>query len=384
MKELIYLDYNSTTPIDPRVLDTMMPFLKDQYANAASNHAFGVAINQEIKNARASVAQLIGSEDNEIVFTSGATEAINMAIKGVAENYCDRGKHIITATTEHPAVLDTCEHLQKKGFELSYLEVDSNGLISIDDLKNQLRSDTILVCTMMVNNETGVMQPIREIAQFTHENGSFFMTDATQAVGKAPIDVREIDIDLMAFSAHKFYGPKGVGALFVRNKRPYKVKPEALLHGGGHERALRSGTLNVPGIVGLGAASALSLSEMQSDMKRISQLRDYLEELLLAIPGSKINGSQSNRLYNITNIRFANTDADAIMAGLDQIALSNGSACSSTKVEPSHVLVAMGLSTQEAYSSLRISLGRFTSKEDINKASKQIQNVVESLRAMHV
>lgn len=384
MKNFIYLDYNSTTPIDPRVLDKMMPFLKDQYANAASNHGFGIEINQEVNKARTNVAQLIGSDDNEIIFTSGATEAINMSIKGVAEKYCDKGKHIITATTEHPAVLDTCDHLQKKGFEVSYLGVDNNGFISIDDLKKQLRPDTILVCIMIANNETGVIQPIREISKITHKNGSFFMTDATQAIGKIPVDVREMDIDLMAFSAHKFCGPKGVGALFVRNKRPYKVKPEALLHGGGHERALRSGTLNVPGIVGLGAASALSLSEMQSDMKRISQLRDYLEGLLLAIPGSKINGSQNDRLHNITNIRFANTDADAIMAGLDRIALSNGSACSSTKVEPSHVLMAMGLSAQEAYSSLRISLGRFTSKEDITETCKQIQRVVENLRAMYV
>lgn len=368
--------------MDPRVLEAMMPFLKNQYANAASNHGFGVEANQAVKQARANIAQLIGSDDNEIIFTSGATEAINLAIKGVAEKYQDKGKHIITFTTEHPAVLDSCSHLEKQGFEVTYLSVEPSGLIDLHQLKSEIRKDTILVSVMMVNNETGVIQPIEQIAQIAHEAGAFFMTDATQAIGKTPVNVRAMDIDLMAFSGHKFYGPKGVGALFVRNKRPFKVKLEALVHGGGHERAMRSGTLNVPGIVGLGKAATLSMAQMNSDSERITLLRNRLEEELLKIPDSQINGSRVHRLYNVSNIRFKNADADAIMAGVKNIAMSNGSACSSTKVEPSHVLMAMGLSTQDAYSSLRISLGRFSTEQDIEGLLRQLLPLIEELRAM--
>lgn len=382
MKELIYLDNNATTPMDPRVLEAMMPFLKNQYANAASNHGFGVEANQAVKQARADIAQLIGSDDNEIIFTSGATEAVNLAIKGVAEKYQDKGKHIITVTTEHPAVLDSCSYLERQGFEVTYLSVEPSGIIDLHQLKSEIRQDTILVSVMMVNNETGIIQPIERIAQIAHEAGAFFMTDATQAIGKTPVNVRTMDIDLMAFSGHKFYGPKGVGALFVRSKRPFKVKLEALVHGGGHERTMRSGTLNVPGIVGLGKAATLSMAQMNSDCERISMLRNRLEEELLKIPDSQINGIREHRLYNVSNVRLKNADADAVMAGLKNIAMSNGSACSSTKVEPSHVLMAMGLSTQDAYSSLRISLGRFSTEQDIEGLLRQLVPLIEELRAM--
>jgi cysteine desulfurase len=376
---MIYLDNNATTPLDSRVLEVMMPFLTTQFGNASSNHAFGVSINQHIKNARENVADLLNCDPSEIIFTSGATEAINLAIKGVAKECKKRGSHIITVTTEHPAVLDTCKSLEEE-FNVTYLQVQNDGLLDLQTLKNAITSETILISVMMVNNETGVIQPIKEIASIAHDHDIFFMTDATQGAGKLNINVRELDIDLLAISAHKFYGPKGIGALYVRNKRPFKVKLPALLHGGGHERDMRSGTLNVPGIVGLGEAARIAKIEMLNDTNRIKQLRNLLENELLKIDASFINGNKENRLYNVSNICFEGADADAVIAGIDNIMISNGSACSTNKVEPSHVLTAMGLSNENAYSSLRLSLGRLTTDEEIEEVLKILPILINSLR----
>ncbi|MBX9450188.1 MAG: cysteine desulfurase [Taibaiella sp.] len=353
----IYLDNNATTPVDPRVLEAMMPFLTSAYGNAASNHIFGVQINQQVKEARGHMADLLGCDATEVIFTSGATEAINLAIKGVAKEYKSKGNHIITVTTEHPAVLDTCKSLEADGYEITYLPVQRDGLIELETLAAAIKPETILISAMMVNNETGVIQPIKEIAALAHEKDIFFMTDATQAIGKLPINVQELGIDLLACSGHKFYGPKGVGGLYVRSKRPFKVKLPALLHGGGHERGMRSGTLNVPGIVGLGEAAKIAKAEMEVDALRIGSLRDRLENELLQLDNSFVNGNKNHRLYNVCNICLEGIDADAVIAGLDEVMISNGSACSSTKVEPSHVLSAMGLTDEQCYASLRLSLG---------------------------
>lgn len=392
---MIYLDNNATTRIDPRVLDTMMPFLTDNFANAASTHPFGVSASEAVKQARQQVADLLSCEAHELVFTSGATEAINLAIKGVAERYAHRGRHIVTVQTEHKAVLDVCAYLETRGFEVTYLPVQPDrsvgaGLLNLDDVKAAIRPDTVLVSVMLVNNETGVIQPIREIAALAHEAGALFMTDATQAVGKLPINVDGADIDLLAFAAHKFYGPKGVGGLFVRQRRPNKVRVEALLHGGGHERGLRSGTLNVPDIVGLGKAAELarigmtdaSETQPESETQRIRSLRDRLEAELLTIPGTRVNGNREQRLYNTTNIYFENCDSDALIMGLDGIAVSNGSACTAASIDPSHVLLALGLSDTEAFSCLRFSLGRFTTDADITTTIEAVKGVVEELRAL--
>ena len=379
---MIYLDNNATTRIDPCVLETMMPFLTDNFANAASTHPFGVSASDGVKQARQQVADLLGCETHELVFTSGATEAINLAIKGVTETYNSTRKHIVTVQTEHRAVLDVCQYLESRGFEVTYLPVQPDGLLDMDTVKAAIRPDTLLVSVMLVNNETGVIQPVQEIAQLAHDAGALFMTDATQAVGKLPIDVDNLNIDLLAFSAHKLYGPKGAGGLFIRQRRPNKVKLEALLHGGGHERGLRSGTLNVPGIVGLGKAAELSRLEMVRDRQRIGQLRDQLETALLTIPGTRINGGTENRLYNTTNIYFENCDSDALIMGLENIAVSNGSACTASSIDPSHVLLAMGLTETEAFSCLRFSLGRFTTEADVLAAVESVKGVVEELRAL--
>lgn len=304
MDKFIFLDNNSTTKIDSRVLEAMMPYLTDDFANASSTHAFGLKENEAVKKSRSQIAQLINSENHEIIFTSGATEAINLAIKGVAENYKDKGKHIVTASTEHPAVLDTCKYLEKKGYEVTYLSVKKDGLLDLDVVKDSIRDDTILVSIMYVNNEIGVIQPIKEISEIAHSRRSLFMTDGTQAIGKLPIDVNTLGIDLMSFSAHKFYGPKGIGALYKRSKRPYKVKLEALLHGGGHEGGFRSGTLNVPGIIGFGKAAEIANREIEKDKNKIQELRDYLETQLLKIENTFLNGNADKRLYNVTNICF--------------------------------------------------------------------------------
>lgn len=383
-EEIVYLDNNATTPLDHRVLDAMMPFLTKSYGNASSNHIAGIEANRAAKTAREKVANLIGSDSGEVIFTSGATEAINTAIKGIAERYKEKGSHIVTVVTEHPAVLDACQYLESTGIEVTYLPVDQYGLVDLQEVGQVIRQDTILVSVMFVNNETGVMQPIQKIAELAHQKGTLFMTDATQAVGKIPVDVREMNIDIMAFSGHKFYGPKGIGGLYLRSKRPFKVKLGALIHGGGHERGIRSGTLNVPGIVGLGTAAEIAIQEMKADENRVGALRDQLEQTFLNMPDAMLNGHPTERLYNVSNICFKGADADAIIAGLENIAVSNGSACSSTKVEPSHVLSAMGLGEQDAYSSLRFSLGRFSCHSDIEDCLNEISKLVENLRKMKV
>jgi len=372
--QISYLDYNSTTPIDPRVLEAMLPFLKDNFANPSSTHRFGQTINEKVKQARKQIADFIIAESNELIFTSGATEAINIAIKGVAENYSNKGKHIITVSTEHKAVLDTCKDLERKGFEITYLLVHSNGLIDLDELKQAVRPDTILVSVMYVNNETGVIQPIKEIASIAHEKGALFMTDATQAVGKIGIDVDDLDIDLLCFSGHKIYAPKGIGALYLR-QRGNKVKLTPQIHGGGHEQGLRSGTLNVPGIIALSKAFEIANQEMVQNQKTISELRDSLETELLRLPNTSLNGGSKNRIYNTTNICFEGQDANVLIGRMKNIAVSNGSACSSAVVEPSHVLKAMGLSNEDAFASLRFSLGKYNTVEDIKTVINKIKEL---------
>ena len=385
---VIYLDNNATTQIDKRVLDAMMPFLTNEFANANSTHQFGVHAYEAVKSARIQVSELIGAEPHEIVFTSGSTEAINLAIKGVAENYYSKGKHIVTVATEHSAVLDTCQYLETKGFEVTYLTVKSDGLIDLDELKTVLRDDTILVSAMLANNETGVILPLKEIAELAHNVGAFLMSDATQAVGKIPANVDELGIDLLCLSGHKLYGPKGVGALYVR-QRMNRVKIPALLHGGGHERGVRSGTLNVPGIVGLGEACGIAKLELPKNAESIGTLRNYLETELLKIEGTSVNGNTSTRLFNTLNVLFRGADSDAIIMGLSNpennlplIAVSNGSACTSASIEPSHVLTAMGLDEVAAFSSIRFSVGKFNTKKEIDIVIDAVKNVVSSLRSM--
>jgi cysteine desulfurase len=385
---IIYLDNNATTQIDEQVLEAMLPFLTNNFANASSTHLFGVEAYNAVKEARFKVAEIIGAEPNEIIFTSGATEAINLAIKGVAESYSSKGKHIITVTTEHSAVLDTCKHLESKGYEITYLPVKSDGIVDLKDLKDALRPDTILVTVMYVNNETGVIQPIKEIAELTHSVEAVFMSDCTQAVGKIALNVDELGIDLMCFSGHKIYAPKGVGALYVR-QRLNRVKIPALLHGGGHERGMRSGTLNVPGIVALGKACEIAQKELTKYSEYIKNLRDYLEAELLKIPNSKVNGSLKDRLYNVSNICFKGADSEAIILGLSNpdnetplIAVSNGSACTSASIEPSHVLTAMGLDEVDAFSSIRFSIAKFNTQKEMDIVIDSVKNVVSSLRLM--
>lgn len=373
--QILYFDCNATTPVDKRVLNSMLPFLTENYANASSSHLFGISVNEAVKKARVQVADFIGAEDNEIMYTSGATEAINIAIKGVAENYSSKGEHIITVSTEHYAVLDTCKYLETKGYEITYLPVSRDGLIDLTELKNAIREDTILVCVMHVNNETGVIQPIKDIASIAHEAGSLFMTDATQAAGKIEIDVDALGIDLLCLSGHKIYAPKGIGALFVR-QGINKVKLPTFIHGGRHERGVRSGTLNVPGIIALSKACEIAQSEMSQDSERISALRDELENELLKIQGAFVNGNKENRIFNTTNICFPNLDANVLIGRMKNIAVSNGSACTSTVVEPSHVLTAMGLSEDEAFGSIRFSLGRYSTKEEILSATQLIKELV--------
>lgn len=382
---MIYLDNNATTKLDPRVLEAMMPFLTEEYGNPASNHAFGVRVNQKVREAREQVAELIGCEPFEITFTSGATEAINLALKGLVATATADRRHIVTCQTEHSAVLDTCRYLETQGVEVTYLPVQPDGLLDLDVVRASIRTDTLLVSIMLVNNETGVIQPIKEIAEMAHAQGAFFMTDATQAVGKMSVSVNEMGIDLLALSGHKFHGPKGIGALYTRGRRPHKVKLQPLQHGGGHERGLRSGTLNAPGIVGLGAAAVIAQLEMKTDAERVGALRDKLERELLKIPGTQINGNSNLRLYNTTNLSFDGVDADALVVGLkDQVMLTNGSACLSNAHKPSHVLLAMAKSTEQAYSSVRISLGRFNVKDEMLLVKDVLAHTLSELRALQL
>ncbi|MBH8567271.1 IscS subfamily cysteine desulfurase [Microvirga sp. STS02] len=382
MKLPIYLDNNATTPLDPRVLEAMMPYLTDVFGNAASrNHPFGWAAEEGVDYAREQIAKLINCDPKEIIFTSGATESDNLGIKGVFEMYSQKGNHVITATTEHKAVLDTCKHIEKLGGKVTYLPVDEKGLISLAELEAAMTPETILVTIMYGNNETGTIQPIREIAKIAHAHGALFMTDATQAVGKIPVDVIADGIDLMAFSGHKIYGPKGVGALYVRRKNP-RVKVTAQMDGGGHERGMRSGTLNVPGIVGLGKACEVARLDMEADTARLSAMRDRLEKELTTLEESYINGSVEHRLPHVTNISFKYVEGEGLMMGVKDLAVSSGSACTSASLEPSYVLKALGLSDDLAHSSLRFGLSRFTTDEQIDYAIGHVKEAVTKLREM--
>ncbi|MEY3538648.1 MAG: hypothetical protein RL188_65 [Bacteroidota bacterium] len=383
LKLPIYLDHNATTPMDPRVLEAMIPYFTENFGNAASrNHSFGWHAEEAVDYAREQIAQLIGADPKEIIFTSGATEGDNLGIKGVYEMYASKGNHIITCTTEHKAVLDTCKHLEKLGAEVTYLEVQPDGLIDLKGLEAAMRPTTILVAIMYANNEIGVIQPVKEISAIAKKHGALFFTDAVQAVGKIPVDVNADGIDLMAFTAHKMYGPKGVGALYVRRKNP-RVKVTAQVDGGGHERGMRSGTLNVPGIVGFGKACELARLEMAADTARISKLRDKLENALKQIEESYVNGNPAHRLPHVSNISFKYVEGEGLMMGFNQdIALSSGSACTSASLEPSYVLKALGLGDDLAHSSLRFGLGRYTTEEQIDFTIKAVTDTVLKLREM--
>ncbi|WP_161890821.1 IscS subfamily cysteine desulfurase [Pontibacter russatus] len=378
----IYLDNNATTPLDPRVLDAMLPYMTKMFGNAASrNHAFGWQAEEAVDYARDQIAALINCSPKEIIFTSGATESDNLAIKGVYEMYASKGNHIITATTEHKAVLDTCKHIEKIGGKVTYLPVNREGLIDLNELENAITDKTILISIMYANNEVGVIQPVREISAIAKKHGILFFTDATQAVGKIPVDVEADGIDLMAFSAHKMYGPKGVGALYVRRRNP-RVKVTAQMDGGGHERGMRSGTLNVPGIVGLGKAAELAKQDMASDTARISAMRDRLERELTTIEESYVNGSREHRLPHVSNISFKYVEGEGLMMGVKDLAVSSGSACTSASLEPSYVLKALGLSDDLAHSSLRFGLSRFTTDEEIDFAINHVKEAVAKLREL--
>ena len=382
LKLPIYLDNNSTTPLDPRVLETMMPYLTDVFGNAASrNHPFGWAAEEGVDYAREQIGKLINCDAKEIIFTSGATESDNLGIKGVFEMYSQKGNHVITATTEHKAILDTCKHLEKLGGRITYLPVDEKGLINLDELEAAMTPQTILVSIMYGNNETGTINNIREIARIAHSHGALFMTDGTQAVGKIPVDVIADGIDIMAFTAHKMYGPKGVGALYVRRKNP-RVKVTSQMDGGGHERGMRSGTLNVPGIVGLGKACELARLEMAADTARLSVMRDRLERELMTMEETYVNGSIEHRLPHVTNISFKYVEGEGLMMGVKDLAVSSGSACTSASLEPSYVLKALGLSDDLAHSSLRFGLSRFTTDEQIDYAIGHVKEAVTKLREM--
>lgn len=372
-----YFDYNATTPVDPMVLDVMLPYFGVHFGNAASRtHVFGAKAEEAVDEARQQLARLLSVNPKEVVFTSGATESINLALKGVWEANRQKGNHIITVTTEHKAVLDTCEHLARQGAEITYLQPDKEGLITADQVEKAITPATLLVSVMAANNETGVLQPIQAIGEIAHKHGAFFHTDATQAVGKIPLSFTNSPIDLLSLSGHKLYGPKGVGALIVRKH----VLLSAQQDGGRHERGRRSGTLNVPGIVGLGEAAHLAQRQLSAEVARMTALRDQLETgILVQLPNASINGSRQFRLPNTTNICFAGIDGELLLLSMNELAVSNGSACTSASTDPSHVLKAMGLSDDLAYSSVRFSLGRFTTEAEIIAAIRHIVSVVNRL-----
>ena len=383
LKFPIYLDHNSTTPCDPGVVDAMIPYFTASFGNAASrSHSFGWIAEEAVDNAREEVAKLIGAEPKEIIFTSGATEGDNLALKGIFETYAGKGNHIITCNIEHKAVLDTCKHIEKKGGEVTYLNVKDSGLIDLTELEAAIKPTTILIAIMYANNEIGTIMPIKEISAIAKKNGILFFSDATQAVGKIPVDVNKDGIDLLTFSAHKMYGPKGVGALYVRRKNP-RVKLTAQIDGGGHERGMRSGTLNVPGIVGFGKACEIARTGMAEETERVSKLRDKLQNALLQIDESYLNGDKQHKLPHVTNISFKYVESEGLMMGFNKnIAVSSGSACTSASLEPSYVLKALGLGDDLAHSSLRFGLGRFTTEEEIDYTIEQVTNTVKKLREM--
>ncbi|MDH3243197.1 MAG: IscS subfamily cysteine desulfurase [Saprospiraceae bacterium] len=383
-QRLIYLDNNSTTPVDPRVVEAMVPYFHDLHGNAASrSHPFGWQAEEAVDYAREQIADLIEVDPKEIIFTSGATESDNLAIKGVFEMYKRKGNHIITVKTEHKAVLDTCQKIEKLGGEVTYLDVKEDARIDLQELEAAIRDSTILVSVMWANNETGVIQPIKEIGEICAKHGVLFMCDATQAVGKIPVKPKEMGIHLMAFTAHKMYGPKGVGALFVNRKNP-RVKVTAQIDGGGHERGMRSGTLNVPGIVGFGKAAEIAKKEMENDSQRLAVLRDKLENALMNnLEEVYLNGSAEHRMPHVSNLSFKHVEGEGLMMTFNQnIGLSSGSACTSASLEPSYVLIAMGLGDDLAHSSLRFSLGRFNTEEDIDFTIKAITDGVNHMREL--
>lgn len=382
LKLPIYLDHNATTPCDPRVMEVMLPYFTEQFGNAASrSHSFGWQAEEAVDYAREQVARLIGADPKEIIFTSGATEGDNLALKGVFEMYAGKGNHLITCVTEHKAVLDTCKHLEKLGGSVTYLPVNKEGLIDLEQLEAAITPRTILIAIMYANNETGTIQPVQAIGAIAKKHNVLFFTDATQAVGKIPVDVIKDEIDILACSAHKLYGPKGVGALYVRRRNP-RVRLTAQMDGGGHEKGMRSGTLNVPGIAGFGKAADLCRQQLEADGECMSQLRNKLENALLQLDATYVNGSRQHRLPHVTNISFNFVNGDQLMMGLNkEIALSSGAACTSASMEPSYVLKALGVEDDLAHSSLRFSLGRYTTEQQVDYVIERVKKTVEQLRA---
>lgn len=383
MKLPIYMDNHATTPMDPRVFDAMKPFFLETFGNAASrNHSFGWEAEEGVERARKQIAELIGATPKEIVFTSGATESNNLALKGIAEMYSERGNHIITQATEHKAVLDTCKRLEKEGVRVTYLPVQANGLIDLDQLRESITDKTILISIMYANNEIGVIQPMAEIGRIAKEKGVLFHSDAVQAVGKIPVNVMADGIDILSLTGHKLYGPKGVGALYVRRRNP-RVQITAQMDGGGHERGMRSGTLNVPGIVGLGYACELARKEMPEESKRMSFLRDKLKDRLTRdLDEVYINGTMEHHLPNNLNISFAYVEGESLLMGINDIAVSSGSACTSATLEPSYVLKALGAGDDIAHSSIRFGLGRFNTEEEVDYVGDKVVDIVQKLREL--
>jgi len=379
----VYFDNHATTPVDPRVLEAMLPYFTEKFGNAASrNHEFGWRAEEAVENARAQIARLINAHPKEIVFTSGATESDNLAIKGVAETHRHKGNHIITQVTEHKAVLDSCKRLESSGYEITYLPVDRDGLIDPDGLAKAITPKTILISIMYANNEIGVIQPIGQIGRIAKKSNVLFHVDAVQAIGKIPVDVQEDGIDLLSISAHKLYGPKGVGALYVRRKNP-RVQIAPMIDGGGHERGMRSGTLNVPGIVGLGKACELCQREMAAEAARLGQLRDKLKNALESgLDNTAVNGSLTHRLPNNLNISFAYVEGESLLMGINDVAVSSGSACTSAAIEPSYVLRALGVSDDLAHSSIRFGLGRFNTEEEVDYVAARVIETVKRLREL--
>lgn len=383
MKLPIYMDYHATTPMDPRVFEAMKPYFMETFGNAASrNHSFGWEAEEAVEKSRKQIADLIGANTKEIVFTSGATESNNLALKGIAEMYAEKGNHIITAATEHKAILDTCKRLEKHGIRVTYLPVQTNGLVDLEMLKEAITDKTILISIMYANNEIGVIQPMAEIGKIAKAKGVLVHSDATQAVGKVPVNVIKDNIDLMSMSGHKIYGPKGVGALYVRRKSP-RVQITAQMDGGGHERGMRSGTLNVPGIVGLGEACAICNADMPTESKRMAYLRDKLRvKLESELDEVYINGTMEHRLPNNLNISFAYVEGESLLMGINDIAVSSGSACTSATLEPSYVLKALGAGDDLAHSSIRFGLGRFNTEEEVDYVAAKVIDVVKKLREL--
>jgi cysteine desulfurase len=383
VKTPIYMDNHATTRTDPRVVEAMLPYFGEIFGNAASrNHAFGWKAEEAVEKAREIVARAINADPKEIVFTSGATESNNLAIKGVAEMYAEKGNHIITCVTEHKAVIDPCKKLERMGFNVTWLPVQANGLIDLEELKKAITDKTILISIMHANNEIGVIQPMEAIGSIAAEHGILLHTDATQTVGKIPVDVQKLGVHLLSFSGHKIYGPKGVGVLYVRRRKP-RVRVTPLMDGGGHERGMRSGTLNVPGIVGLGKAVELCMEEMESEMKRLSGMRDYLRKKLFDnIPEIYENGDPNSKLPHSLNVSFTFVEGESLLMGIDDVAVSSGSACTSASLEPSYVLKSLGASDELAHSSIRFGLGRFNTQEEVDYVADKLIKVVARLREM--